>query len=723
MKGLLNTTGKAFTGFLILAIVFGAGGYFIYHSLDDLDPAVQRIRDPNNTIRIWRETNSITNDALTSMRRYLLTGDTGSLAQFERSHEFIGNKIDTLHELAGADSSRYHRADTLLTLLENKLEESTLGAIGSGDNSQMSIAIDKAVRDLALMERKREQESQLLAGSATQNDSVTRNKTADRQKPKTHFWQNMFGKSKNRNNSDTAMDITQIAGLLDSMIVADTAASNGPVTDTLNHALKIAQELTSAKTRDFETREAQLKEELALLGQRRTTDSLISELTLRMTKAEQETMADLIGAASAEVKSSTSTVFSILGVGAGMLILLFTFMIRVDVRRSNKLREQIERARENAERLAKTREDFAANMSHEIRSPLNSIMGISEQLSKNPGAGNQKLVDGLLSASQHLLGLINPVLDVTKLNSGKIEFEVQPFSIRETLNDVQRAFRVSAAEKVISLDLHIHPGIPTVVMGDDVRLRQILFNLVGNAIKFTDKGSVSISCEDTGIGADGKHLVRFKVKDTGIGIETNAINRIFDEYSQAHSGITRRYGGTGLGLSISRKLIEQQNGSITVKSQPGAGSEFTFEIPYPEAQPDHKSFGHNEKPGQDLAGKKILVCDDEEMNRMLAGMIISNYGGTVVECGSGEEVVNHVRDEDFDLVLLDINLPGMDGKRTLATIRALGKKFPAIAVTGNAHEEPSLKQAGFNAVIIKPYQESELLEIIARLALMVPNIN
>lgn len=722
MAGFVHTiTAKAFAGFLFLAIVFGAGLFFIYRTLDDLDPAVQAIREPNSTIRIWRETNNNSNNAITFMRRYLLTGDTTMLVSFQNARERIDEQLDSLRQLAGTDSMRVRRADTLQILLDRKLEESTLGAVASAENSEMSVAIDKAVQQLAVMERKREQqmEKQEEIRYTQRKDTLVVTKNSEPViAEQDNFFQRILGKRKKKSAQDTTMSIEQIANMLDSIIVADTVTVYTPaaITDTLNRALVIANELTNAKTRDFEARELELKEELRLLAQRRATDSLIAELTVRMNKAEQETTADLISAASGQVRTSTGNIFVVLIVGALTLILLFTIVIRADVNRSAKLRERIEEARRNAVQLAKTREDFAANMSHEIRSPLNSIMGISEQLSKNPGPGNQKLVEGLLSSAQHLLGLINPVLDVTKLNSGKIEFEIQPFNLHETLIDVQRAFRISAAEKVIGLDLQINSNVPVWVLGDDVRLRQILFNLVGNAIKFTDKGHVKIACTDLGIGADGRHRLQFKVSDTGIGIESTSLERIFDEYSQANSAITRKFGGTGLGLSISRKLIEQQEGTITVKSELGKGSDFIFEIPFPVAERHRTTEQLASAVSQDLAGKKILVCDDEEMNRMLAGMIIANYGGKVVECGSGEEVLERVRHEDFDLMLLDINLPGMDGKSTLAAVRALGKNIPVIAVTGNAHEEPLFKRAGFNAIIIKPYQESDLLEVIHKYA-------
>lgn len=714
-----NITAKAFVGFLFLAIAFGTGTYMIYVRLHDLDPVVERIREPNKIKKLWHETNKTANTATDNMRGYLISGDADLLKKFEEKRNLLSIQIDSLHILSAGDTERLKRADTLAMLLDRKMGEAAMGSSLLGDNVQMAIAIDNAVQKLAIIERKREQQQYA-------NDVLTETQTADAVTnseitsgtSKSSFWQRLLTKRKKK-SEDTEMSIQAIASMLDSIIadsVSNPVAVNAAVQDTIHNAMEIANELSRAKTEDFEAREAQLREALVLLAQHRTTDSLITELGIRMSTAENDATANLISNASVEVRSTSSNIITILGIGAIVLILLFTVLIRADVRRSAKLQEQMEEARKAAEELARTREEFAANMSHEIRGPLNSIMGISQQLAKHSGSENQKLVEGLVSSSQHLLGLINPVLDVTRLNSGKIEFEIQPFNVRETLEDVQRAFRVSAAAKAIALEVIVDHKVPQVLLGDDVRLRQILFNLVGNAIKFTDRGGVTITCEHKEIAAENKHVLLFNVADTGIGIEPKAINRIFDEYAQADSSITRKFGGTGLGLSISRKLIEQQNGKIMVKSEVGEGSEFLFEIPF-EGTADH-NVAPIEVPSeqQRLAGKTILICDDDEMNRMLAAMIITNHGGTVTECGDGEEVLRLMKTNTYDLLVLDINLPGIDGKTTAAELRLLGKRLPVIAVTGNAHEEANFRDSGFDAIIIKPYQEAELITVMAKLA-------
>lgn len=710
-----NITAKAFVGFLFLAIVFGAGTYLIYDRLHDLDPAVQRIRESNKMVQAWRETNKSANSAFTLMRAYLLSGDTTLLMRFEKVRNTLTQEIDSLHLIAQDDSVRIRRADTLEDLLDRKLDEATMGSGLLDGNTQMGIAIDNAVQQLAVIERKRAQEHENISNKIRETNEIS-NDVVAKEKSKSTFWQRLLTKRKKK-TVDTSLSIQAIASMLDS-IISDSVtrqkniAIQNAVQDTLDRAMQIADNLSRAKTEELEAREAQLLEELLLLSQRRTTDSMITELGVRMTKAENEATADLISDASEEVRTTTYNIISILGIGAIVLILLFTIMIRADVRRSARLQQQVDEARKAAEELAKTREEFAANMSHEIRGPLNSIMGISEQLAKNPGSENQKLVEGLVSSSQHLLGLINPVLDVTRLNSGKIEFEIHPFNVRETMKDVHSAFRVSAAKKVLTLEVKVDGAVPAVLLGDDVRLRQILFNLVGNAIKFTNSGSVTVSCEQKEISSDGKHWIVFRVADSGIGIEPPAINRIFDEYAQANSSITRKFGGTGLGLAISRKLVEQQNGKITVKSTINEGSEFSFEIPFEVPTVQQLDPVKTIVPAQNLKGKKILICDDDEMNRMLASMIVTNHGGEVTECGNGEEVIQQLEVQAFDLLVLDINLPGMDGKATVAALRLLGKQLPVIAVTGNAHEEANFRNSGFDAIIIKPYQETELTTVM-----------
>jgi len=708
MTGFVHAvTAKAFAGFLFLAIVFGVGLFLIYRSVEGLNPAVQRIREPNKIVELWGDAIKNVNVAATYMRSYLLTVDPAMLEKFDAQRDTIASELDTLRLLSLNNPERSERADSLVILLDQKLEEMTLGVVASQGDA-MSAAIDDAVKQLDPLERKREQEEEV----STARDSVAPQPKAEEKKKKNFFQRIMLNKQKKK-SADTDMDIVQLASMLDSIIVADTIAA---VSDTVNHTLLIAEQLAEAKTKDYQNREVQLKDELRMLAQMRTTDSTIQALSTRMLRAEQEATADLIAQASTEVRKSSDYIITVLAGGAILLIVFFTVIIRRDVGRSAQLQRQIDQARINAEQLAKTREEFAANMSHEIRSPLNAIIGISEQLSKTSSLEQQKLLEGLIRSSQHLLGLINPVLDVTRLNANKIEFESQPFKLREVMHDVQYAFNQAAVDQGIKLLMKVSADVPEYVLGDEVRLRQIMFNLVSNAIKFTDHGSVTITCDKQGETADGECRLSFQVADTGIGIERESLARIFEEYTQANRGIARKFGGTGLGLSITRKLVEQQDGTITVTSEPGRGTVFHVALTYPIVRTEEPIVRRldNNAPHHRLKGKNILVCDDEDMNRMLAVMVISNHGGFTVECASGEEALEKIHHLDFDLILMDLNLPGIDGKSVVALIRADGKKLPIIAVTGNAHEQDSIHSTGFNGIIIKPYQEAQLVDEIVR---------
>ncbi|HTF03837.1 MAG TPA: CHASE3 domain-containing protein, partial [Bacteroidia bacterium] len=354
MTGFVHAvTAKAFAGFLFLAIVFGVGLFLIYRSVEGLNPAVQRIREPNKIVELWGDAIKNVNVAATYMRSYLLTVDPAMLEKFDAQRDTIASELDTLRLLSLNNPERSERADSLVILLDQKLEEMTLGVVASQGDA-MSAAIDDAVKQLALLERKREQEEEV----STARDSVAPQPKAEEKKKKNFFQRIMLNKQKKK-SADTDMDIVQLASMLDSIIVADTIAA---VSDTVNHTLLIAEQLAEAKTKDYQNREVQLKDELRMLAQMRTTDSTIQALSTRMLRAEQEATADLIAQASTEVRKSSDYIITVLAGGAILLIVFFTVIIRRDVGRSAQLQRQIDQARINAEQLAKTREEFAANM-------------------------------------------------------------------------------------------------------------------------------------------------------------------------------------------------------------------------------------------------------------------------------------------------------------------------------------------------------------------------
>jgi CheY-like chemotaxis protein len=360
-----------------------------------------------------------------------------------------------------------------------------------------------------------------------------------------------------------------------------------------------------------------------------------------------------------------------------------------------------------------------ANMSHEIRTPMNVIMGFTEQLMKPNARDKEMYLMAIRRASEHLLRLINDVLDFSKIESGKLNIEAIGFYWRDILHDVYLLLKEKAEKKGLQFNYRVTGKIPEVVVGDPVRLKQILINLIDNAIKFTNEGFVTILVEAE--NQTEKYLdLRFAVKDTGIGINKNKLQDVFDEFSQADAGTTRKYGGSGLGLSICKKLVELQGGEIEVNSVEGKGSEFSFFIPYKTGKEKdlENECAIENLDVNELKGKRILVVDDEEFNRKLAKLIIEQNGMKAEEASGGKEALVLLDKNFFDAVLMDIQMPELNGLDAVKELRQNPKKahIPVIALTANAKKEDKelYLSAGMSNYLSKPFTENELLTKIMK---------
>jgi CheY-like chemotaxis protein/HPt (histidine-containing phosphotransfer) domain-containing protein len=379
---------------------------------------------------------------------------------------------------------------------------------------------------------------------------------------------------------------------------------------------------------------------------------------------------------------------------------------------------ELTEAREHAEDSTRSKEIFLANMSHEIRTPMNAIVGMANQLAKTTLDTKQLFyLDTIHAASENLLVIINDILDLSKIEAGKLQIERIGFDPREMLHRAIRVLGHKAEEKgLVFTSERFDEAISPVLMGDPFRLNQVLLNLINNAIKFTEKGSIDISCnlhKDTG----ATQLLRIAVKDTGIGMEKQFVKSLFEKFSQEDASVTRQHGGTGLGMSICRDLVELMHGEIGVESKKGSGTTISFTIEF------DKGTKHNlpVKPlftfdAHMLARKKILVVDDNRMNRLLAATILKNYGAIITEAVNGREAVDFLKEDLADLVLMDIQMPVMDGMEATAVIRKdIDKNIPIIALTANAIKGDNDKciDAGMNAYLSKPFKEKDLLDMVA----------
>jgi len=386
--------------------------------------------------------------------------------------------------------------------------------------------------------------------------------------------------------------------------------------------------------------------------------------------------------------------------------------------------KEMKRAKLAAEAAVQARENFLANMSHEIRTPMNGVLGVANLLAKTSlTAEQQEYLRIIRSSGQHLLAVLNDVLDMAKITSGKLELSIESFNLCDSMQQAVQPLALQAIEKGI-----VFEGTPLsrscpypVVLGDAHRLNQILINLVSNAIKFTPTGG-RVKVEGQLLAETAETLtIQFRVTDTGLGMPPEVIARIFESFTQAYADTSRLFGGTGLGLSISRALVEQMNGTLTVESTPGQGSCFAFTLTLPKTQLTATATPPDSFDTGALHGVRVLLVEDNDINRMVAAWTMQAWGIVVAEAESGPEGLQQLEKQDFDLVLMDIQMPGMSGLEAVAHIRQhpdpARARLPVLALTANAFRTDHQRYlaAGMNDCLAKPFEEAELYAKLVQL--------
>lgn len=671
---------------LVLVLVQGlvmVVGYLNFRKLNEIAGYVQIPEKPAPAVLLMRDIISDLQETERNVKSFYLTRDGSYLSGYYGSVIKLSAEIDRLDTAQWRIPEQKKNAEDLIALFEQQLL--TFNKLIYLDNNE------HVTNELQTISEKVER-----IKPDTVN-SVIRQVPVEQPKKKRNFFARVFGNK----DDDTA-----------TTFVTDTIYTN------LSHIGVVKKDLRYQVTKVKSLQTEELKrikaEEFQLTAENIRVASRIRTFVTRIEESEQQELRrrNERAAASAASAKQISGLFSILIIS---LLLFTSITITRYFIRNRRQSASLEKEKKFAQQQAESKQNLVANMSHEMRTPLNSIIGFSEQvLQTELQPEQQRQVTVVKKSADHLLQVINNMLDSSRLEAGKLQLQQVVFSPGDRLREIAAAMTVQTREKNLELHAHISQQLPGHVTGDPVRFAQVVINILGNAIKYTEKGSVTLAAEPVNGG------IQLRIADTGVGIPAEKLDTIFNRFEQASTSLS--VSGAGLGLSIARQLIELQGGTIALESKPGIGTVVTITWPCTETAAVNPETKKEAAPQtMNLAGKHVLVADDEVFNRMLLAAILKKYGITFTEAEDGKQALELVQQQQFDLVLMDMRMPVMTGLEATAAIRKLADArkaaVPVIALTAGPEPEKRKRssEAGVTDFLAKPFREAELLEKMTQL--------
>lgn len=711
-------------GFVMLFVLTLAGIYAVIFFARQLQPPDTDVSQAVKKLTLVSNMLSGLIDADGQARAYITSGNKIYYDKYRSDQKQINKIADSLKKASISHTEQYLRmlvVDSLLHLKHNTLESFFRLQLSSGVPILSADRLDKIVDSFndtvatstqTITSRQPDIKDVTITSNAPEGKDTKGNVFK-------RLWSGLSGK---KDRVDTV-----IIQHRPEPLHYDTTRTYVKVSDTaIQH---VRTQLQRMGREERESRQLAVERELMLL---RTDQSILDEIrNVLLLYEKEEINAAIQGSEKAgQVLNRLWETALILALASVLIMFIFILLIWQDLAKSAYYRRQLEHARQLAERLLKVKELFLANMSHEIRTPITSIIGFSEKMSDTGLSKEQKsYLDYITTSSDHLLGLVDDLLDYSRIESGKFNLERISFNPANVLRQAFETLRPKGEQKALQMNFSFNGEGNSRVWGDPLRLRQIIYNLLNNSIKFTEKGSISLEVEETILN----EVVELKitVSDTGIGIPEEKQKLIFEEFTQVDDSITRRYGGSGLGLAIVLKLTRLMNGRIELQSKEQQGSKF---IIYLSFEPDTKP-AMDEKNGDelvpDLNGVEILLAEDDETTRELLATILSDAGAGINSANDGSHAFELFmgNPSKFQLLITDINMPGLSGPELSAGIMKYSKEHninPPLILGLTAHATPGETEkylkAGINKLLNKPFKRSHLLDSIRMLLPQIQNV-